>query len=283
MTRDDASWSRRNAALAARLDAATADAEDQAARPASSTRSASSTQAASGGPSGNSGPFAGVARSPDSRPPTPDAPFARTAPGAAFARAAQAAHDAHAALAASMAQASPPSPAPAVPKYARHEHERRWLVPATALAEWRSLARPYAHKLSDRYLTCGRLRLRCLTRTDTGEVTYKMTKKYPWSDPLSRPLTTIYLTAEEYAALCVLPARQLAKTRYFVEDQNVMFSVDVFEGPLTGLTIAECECRDAMTLRRIAAPAWVGREITDDLAFTCAALATLPAGSSVPR
>ena len=41
-----------------------------------------------------------------------------------------------------------------VPKYARIEYERRFLVDPSA--DWRRTAKPYSKLLEDRYLDCGR-------------------------------------------------------------------------------------------------------------------------------
>ena len=62
-----------------------------------------------------------------------------------------------------------------VPKYARIEYERRFLVDPNS--DWRSFVKPYTKRLADRYLACGRLRLRRLEDSDTGRVAFKMTKK----------------------------------------------------------------------------------------------------------
>ncbi len=66
--------------------------------------------------------------------------------------------------------------------------------------------------------------------------------------------------AEAMLALC--PGQPLAKTRYRVPFGGRTWEVDVFEGRLAGLVLAEVE------LDRIDAavdlPPWVGREVTDD-------------------
>lgn len=159
---------------------------------------------------------------------------------------------------------------PMLPKYALNEHERRWLVETPA---WRAHVRPFAHRLVDRYLDCGRLRVRLLTRLQSGEVVRKLTKKYPWTDSLARPLTTMYLTEEEHAAFAGLPGRDLVKVRHFVEHGDRVWGVDVFEGPLAGLVIAECECDSREAVEAITPPDWAGREITGEPRYACAALA----------
>jgi CYTH domain-containing protein len=59
---------------------------------------------------------------------------------------------------------------------------------------------------------------------------------------------------------------KVSKTRYLVPVGDHTFEVDVFEGPLAGLVVAEVEMADeneAVTL-----PAWLGREVSTDMAYT---------------
>ena len=54
----------------------------------------------------------------------------------------------------------------------------------------------------------------------------------------------------------------IQKTRHHVVDQQQLFEVDVFEGALTGLVIAEIELKNAKD--KIQLPAWFGKEVTGD-------------------
>lgn len=79
-----------------------------------------------------------------------------------------------------------------VPKYARLERERRWLVDRTACPDLSA----HAHVLiEDRYIDGTRLRLRRTTDSASGEQLFKLTKKYDTGDPLARPIVTAYLRA----------------------------------------------------------------------------------------
>ena len=78
------------------------------------------------------------------------------------------------------------------------EYERKFLVAPSA--DWRTSAKPYAKRIVDRYLSCGRLRLRCMTDTDTGRVAYKLTKKPGPISAYHQPIETLYLSEEEYRA-----------------------------------------------------------------------------------
>lgn len=69
--------------------------------------------------------------------------------------------------------------------------------------------------------------------------------------------------------------RSLAKTRHDVPLDGLVWEVDVFEGPLAGLVIAEVELPAATHALRI--PGWAGREVTDDARYANAVLASATA------
>jgi CYTH domain-containing protein len=167
-----------------------------------------------------------------------------------------------------------PPEGPYAGKYARWELERRFLVdrvPAEIGGErgWR---------ITDRYLDGALLRLRRMEPLAGGEAAYKLTKKEAPKPPdTSRTIiTTIYLSPEDYAALVDLPARTLTKRRRRIDVDGRVFSVDVFEGHLSGLVLAEVSFDTEEDLdRQRQLPCWVGREVTKDERFTGGALARL--------
>jgi adenylate cyclase len=65
----------------------------------------------------------------------------------------------------------------------------------------------------------------------------------------------------------------IEKRRHIVDIGGDRWEVDVFEGELSGLVIAEIELDDAG--RDFQRPDWLGREVTDDGRYSNAALATL--------
>ena len=70
-----------------------------------------------------------------------------------------------------------------------------------------------------------------------------------------RLLTSIYLSPEEYRLLSSLPGRTLHKTRHAlgrIDGADVF--VDVFEGPLTGLVMAEAEFETTEAMARYPMP-----------------------------
>jgi len=126
-----------------------------------------------------------------------------------------------------------------------------------------------ARLIEDRYIPGTALRLRKLTAPGTDPV-YKMGKKYPGAGLSSRPMTNIYLDPAEYAALAALPAATLIKRRH---DVGGGFVIDVFEGALAGLVLAEVSADDDASLAAIAPPTWCMREVSDDSAFAGGTLA----------
>jgi CYTH domain-containing protein len=161
------------------------------------------------------------------------------------------------------------------PKYARWEHERRFLVRAED-ARFLSNA-PRSRLVEDRYLSCGRLRLRKLTDSDSGSVTFKLTKKYASGSALSQPIVTVFLSSDEHTALRALAGADLRKRRFHDGVLGRVFSVDVFEGPLAGLVLCSVETDTLEELERVALPRYAGPEVTRDPFFCggrlCAATA----------
>ena len=55
------------------------------------------------------------------------------------------------------------------------------------------------------------------------------------------------------------------KTRYHVHENKQLFEIDVFEGPLKGLVIAEIELNHPD--QKVILPSWIGREVTGDKSY----------------
>jgi CYTH domain-containing protein len=158
-----------------------------------------------------------------------------------------------------------------LPKYARIEHERRWLVRPGPLAFVNP--RPFSRRFADRYLECGRLRLRAIEESDGLPTRYKLTKKYPADSLDAQPIVSVFLSREEYDALRSLPGRDLVKTRSYDEVGGWLFSVDTFEKSHAGIVLCEVEAESAEALGEIVPPPYAVLEVTYDLAYTGAALA----------
>ena len=146
-------------------------------------------------------------------------------------------------------------------KYARAEHERRFLLeqfPSSA-----DVVR--VRRITDRYIDDTRLRLRKQSDEEEPAI-FKLTQKVPAQGPGSQQgfITSMYITESEFCVLAQLPARELSKTRYSVPP----FGIDVFEGALEGLLLAEAEFETAAAADALVLPPFVLGEVTDDDRFT---------------
>jgi CYTH domain-containing protein len=151
-------------------------------------------------------------------------------------------------------------------KYARVEHERRFLVDRlNAGLRWIAVRR-----IDDRYIERTFLRLRRMTHED-GSSVYKLTQKLPCATGAGAPIlvTTLYVSESEFGVLSQLPAKILSKTRYSVPP----FGIDVFDGPLRGLILAEAEFDSAADAAAFVPPSFVRHEVSSDERFTGARLA----------
>ena len=150
---------------------------------------------------------------------------------------------------------------PDLPKYAHWVAERRFLVDGRSMP---ALDDSAARRIEDLYIDGGRLRLRKITMPGGVDLEFKLAKKYAPDNPLIGPMTNLYLNAEEYAVFSVLPGARLAKRRHKVG----AFVVDVFEGGLKGLVLAECEASNRMAAMAFDVPKWCVREVTNELEYT---------------
>ena len=152
------------------------------------------------------------------------------------------------------------------PKYSLVERERRFLVDPARMP---ALDPGKARLIEDRYLPGTALRLRKVTAAG-AEPMFKLGKKYSGEGLSTRPMTNLYLDAAEYARLATLPAAPLTKRRHDASDG---FVIDVFEGALAGLMLAEVSANDDVALAAFAVPDWCVREVTDDPAYAGGTLA----------
>jgi hypothetical protein len=147
--------------------------------------------------------------------------------------------------------------APQAGKYARFELERRWLLAALP---------PEADAGSfivDRYIEGTRLRLR---HAEPPREQFKLSQKEAPSPPdfARTVITTIYLTPREYDVFAALPARELRKRRHHLG----RYSIDVFEGALAGLVLAETEFSSDREMRAHPDPEFAVRDVSDDVRYT---------------
>src|SRR5579863_2348891 len=145
-------------------------------------------------------------------------------------------------------------------KYARLERERRFLVdrfPSGDIVRTRHIM--------DRYIDGTLLRLREQT-DESGGAIFKLTQKVPAVAKGAQQglITTIYLTEDEFRLLSRLPGRMLYKVRYSVPP----LGIDVFEGTLEGLRLAEAEFNSAAEADAFVLPDFILHEVTGDMRFT---------------
>ena len=146
------------------------------------------------------------------------------------------------------------------PKYAKVERERRFL-----LERFPSAGAVRRRMINDRYIEGTHLRLREQT-DDNGSPVFKLTQKLPAPGTSAQQgwITSIYLEKTEFRLLAQLPAKTLSKVRYSVPP----FGIDVFEGTLQGLLLAEAEFHSAEEAAALTLPDFILSEVTNDERFT---------------
>lgn len=151
-------------------------------------------------------------------------------------------------------------------KYARIERERRFLL--AGLPNGMQIV--CTRRITDRYIDGTALRLRQQSEAN-GPTVFKLTQKIPSPGAGAQQafITNIYLNREEFRILTTLPALQLTKTRYSIPP----FGIDVFEGELEGLVLAEIEFASAQEAEAFTIPSFAIREVSTDDRFTGARLA----------
>lgn len=153
-------------------------------------------------------------------------------------------------------------------KYAWVERERRWLcrtVPLDRIVE--------SETIRDLYVTGTQLRLRD-ARPAAGDPPMQRLGRKADVSPAVRLLTSIYLAPNEYELLSALPGNIIHTTRHRLDTADgTMLCVDVFEGALAGLIMAEAEFDSAEAMASYPMPDFAWREVTDDARYTGGELA----------
>ncbi len=152
-----------------------------------------------------------------------------------------------------------------LPRYSRFEIERRWEVGAALSGDVRNA--PF-RVIEDLYLENTRLRLRKIT-DQRGDRVFKLGKKYGKQSWPYEPITTLYLTEEEYGAFANLPGHAAKKTRYAFSGG----SLDVYQDPNRHFMLFELEFVSEEEARKYVPPSFVAEEITGDPSFSGWALA----------
>lgn len=150
-------------------------------------------------------------------------------------------------------------------KYARPERERRFLLQGDPPAG------PPSRRIEDFYIQGTRLRLRHVSDGTTD--VYKLTQKVrvDEADPADLRITNAYLSRQEYDVLKTLPTAAISKVRSVHRYASHDIAVDVFQGRLESLRLAEVELSSLGEPLEL--PAWVGTEVTDDDRYAGGSLA----------
>ena len=93
---------------------------------------------------------------------------------------------------------------------------------------------------------------------------------------LVRNETSVLLSAEQFDELWPLTeGARVEKTRHVAADPDsgATIELDVYEGELSGLVVAEVEFTDEAAADAFVAPSWFGAEVTDDAGFKNQSLA----------
>jgi CYTH domain-containing protein len=82
------------------------------------------------------------------------------------------------------------------------------------------------------------------------------------------------LTAPQFEALWPsTEGRRIEKCRHILAEGDLVYEVDVFEGALEGLVLAEVEFHTLQAARAFEPPRWFGAEVTYDIGYSNASLA----------
>jgi CYTH domain-containing protein len=124
--------------------------------------------------------------------------------------------------------------------------------------------------VTDRYFSNTRLRLRHMQSLAGDEHIYKLTQKYrsETQNAYETTITNMYLTEAEYNHFETLEAKILKKRRYPYSLPNFSLSIDVFEGRLQGLILAEMEVEKKAGDDKLVFPSFVLKDVTADPFFT---------------
>jgi len=162
-------------------------------------------------------------------------------------------------------------------KYAQIEQERRFLL--GGFPPGFNFEASFA-RVIDGYITGTRLRLRRIESPSGETMALKLGQKFraPGQEPHQAMMTTIYINDAEYELLAELPQSRLVKRRYPYVSDDVHFSLDVFEGHLSGLVLLEAEFASNAKDTELIIPKFAVREVTAEPFFTGGALANLSSG-----
>lgn len=97
---------------------------------------------------------------------------------------------------------------------------------------------------------------------------YFMTIKGNTDDMSIRNEVEFRISEEAYNTLMAgEDIHKISKNRYFVNEENNVFEIDIFEGKLTGLACLEVEFKTKEEADSFVVPSWTEREVTEDTRY----------------
>jgi adenylate cyclase len=82
---------------------------------------------------------------------------------------------------------------------------------------------------------------------------------------LERQETEIPISHDQFETLYQATAgERVEKKRYVIQDEDFVIELDIFEGNLKGLMVAEIEFKSVGESKAYSVPAWFDREVTED-------------------
>lgn len=152
------------------------------------------------------------------------------------------------------------------------EIERKWLVSIDRIPY--DLTQMNKAALEQAYISFDpTIRIR---RVNGGEKQFLTVKaRLSENDPLSRREEEFEISAASYDFLLQKhEGTVVTKDRYKIKNTDGLIEeIDIFGGALTGLAYLEIEFPNADAAKKYPSPAWIDKEVTDDPAYTNAALA----------
>ena len=141
------------------------------------------------------------------------------------------------------------------------EIERKWRVQSLpTLTE--------GARIQQGYLAVGEDEVRVRNKNGAARLTIKR------GQGMVREEVEVSITPTQFAALWPLTkGRRVEKTRYVVDYKGIAVEVDVFEGHLAGLMVAEVEFSNREAAEAFAPADWFGEELTGASEWSNARLA----------
>jgi CYTH domain-containing protein len=98
-----------------------------------------------------------------------------------------------------------------------------------------------------------------------GDV-YEMTKKDLANgiDSSHQIENTIPLTKDEFDEISVLEGKRVRKIRYYFEEADIQYEIDVFQDGLRGLTLVDVEFKSNEEKAKFIPPQWLLAEVTQE-------------------